>query len=431
MNTFTIYFFRLARTFVVIATIMISGCDILNVSNPNSLVEIDLDNPASASALANGAEATLTRALGSVLAASSTVSDELTWIGTRDAWLELNQGRTVSTTNEFVDEAFSNLSEARWTADFAIEKLIRFRSQGSLRSVDPLVHAYIIGAVTYLTIADHFEDFVLSDRTVSSPPIGKENIGMLYQTALVYLNNALELAPLGSPLYIRALAVRARLHHAKALREKLAPEIQISHPLVSSQLAADDAIAALGFIGGTNWRYEIIVSPQTPGNSLAFNVNTRLELRIGTTYGQPTTDQTRLHQVTLSDPIDGIPAPSLVAAVNEFVSSGQYANVTVVSKRELLLILSEHALALNNGEFSGYINQLRELDGLTLYEDQISARELLIHSRQVNLFLQGRRLADLYRFELTSPQWVSSIQTVGAFFPITISEINANPYVNF
>lgn len=431
MNTHFNYIFRLARASVVIATITISGCDILNVSNPNSLVEVDLDNPASAAALANGAEATLTRALGSVLAASSTVSDEITWIGTRDAWLELNQGRTSSTTNEFVDEAFSNLSEARWTADFAIEKLVRFRSQGSLRSVDPLVHAYIIGAVTYLTIADHFDDFVLSDRTISSPPIGKENIGSLYQTALEYINNALGLAPQGSTLYIRALAVRARLHHAKALREKLTPVLQTSSPLVSSQLAADDAIAALDLIGGSNWRYEIFVSPQTPGNSLAFNVNTRLELRIGSVYGQPTADQTRIQQVTLLDPIDGIPAPALVAGVNEFVSSGQYANVTVVSKKELLLILAEHALASNSGAFAGYINQLRELDGLTHYEDQIPARDLLIHSRQVNLFLQGRRLADLYRFELTSPQWVASIQTIGSFFPITISEINANPYVNF
>ena len=57
---------------------------------------------------------------------------------------------------------------------------------------------------------------------------------------------------------------------------------------------------------------------------------------------------------------------------------------------------------------------------------------LLLYSRRVNLFLQGRRLSDHYRFASPSEYWIStSIATTapGEFFPITISEIQANPNI--
>lgn len=63
------------------------------------------------------------------------------------------------------------------------------------------------------------------------------------------------------------------------------------------------------------------------------------------------------------------------------------------------LIIAENALA--NGDeatFAAHINKIRALDGLTEYTDQIDAQDLLEHSRRVNLFLQGRRISDHYRF---------------------------------
>ena len=63
------------------------------------------------------------------------------------------------------------------------------------------------------------------------------------------------------------------------------------------------------------------------------------------------------------------------------------------------LILAENSLANgDNAGFTTHINHIRAMDGLTEYSGQIDAQEMLLHTRRVNLFLQGRRLSDHYRF---------------------------------
>src|SRR5690625_246638 len=98
-------------TGVFVVLFLTAGCDVLKVNNPNSLVEKDLSNPAAAPSLANGAEAVLTEALGDLLGPYSTATDELTWIGTRDAWQDLDQGEIANPLNEFADGAFNAISE--------------------------------------------------------------------------------------------------------------------------------------------------------------------------------------------------------------------------------------------------------------------------------------------------------------------------------
>jgi hypothetical protein len=406
----------------------VSSCDLLDVNNPNSLIEEDLDNPAAAPAIANGAEATLTNALGDILAPYSTATDELIWIGTRDGWQELDQGKLDNPLNEFADAAFNSISEARWTADNAINRLEAFREEGTLQSNLPLIRSYLYGAVNYLSIAASFDDVVIGDRQEPVPPVGEENMDQLYQTAIDYLNSGLQLAQTGSEWEARLLAIRARAHFERALWNKLNPDVASGDPLVQSAEAVNDAEAALAIIGGEDWRYQLGVSSETPDNNMAFQVNERLELRIGNAFVEPTDDNTKAESVSLEDPIDEIPAPFLEAEIDAFVEANEYADITIVSARELHLIIAEDALARNDNQtFESAINDLRALDGLTDYEGQVPALELLQHSRQVNLFLQGRRLADLYRFEQVSPEWNLNRVTEGAFFPITITEIRANP----
>ncbi|HET9684224.1 MAG TPA: RagB/SusD family nutrient uptake outer membrane protein, partial [Gemmatimonadaceae bacterium] len=101
--------------------------------------------------------------------------------------------------------------------------------------------------------------------------------------------------------------------------------------------------------------------------------------------------------------------------------------------RDMLLILAENALA--NGDTAGfttYINRLRAFNGLTPYSGQVDAKSLLIYERRVNLYLQGRRLTDMYRFGLKSPYWTTDSNAAtcpGSYFPITITERQTNPNV--
>jgi hypothetical protein len=100
------------------------------------------------------------------------------------------------------------------------------------------------------------------------------------------------------------------------------------------------------------------------------------------------------------------------------------------------LILAEAALAGNGSvDFATQINAIRGLDGLAPYDgqgDDDFERDLLVESRQVNLFLAGRRLVDHYRFQDPSEEWTPAGERdpSGTFFPITITEIRANPNLN-
>lgn len=417
----------------IFASFGILSCDILDADNPNSLIEEDLNNPAAAPAIANGAEATLSRALGDLLAPYSTVTDELTWIGTRDAWLQIDQGETTDPLNEFVDGAYSSINEARWTADNAISRLEQFRQEGSLQNNVPLVRSYFYGALVYLKIADSFDNFVISDRQEAGHPIGRDNLHELIDTAIQYTETGLDLAEDSSDWETRLLALKAKAYYSRALWDKLKPAVHTDQPLVESSAAADGALEALAALGsGNDWRYQIEVTSETPSNNMAFQVNERLELRISDAYGQPNSEGTRIDSVSLNDPIDGIPAPVLVRDVEEFTSAREYANYTVLSARELHLIVAEDAAARGDADgFTAAVNNLRVLDDLTDYNGQITEIDLIEHSRRVNLFLQGQRLADLYRFESESPNWSSARVNIGAFFPITNSEITSNPNVDF
>ena len=57
--------FKKATGFALAVVVATSGCDILDVSNPNNLVQEDLNNSSAATAVVNGGLATLTRGIGS------------------------------------------------------------------------------------------------------------------------------------------------------------------------------------------------------------------------------------------------------------------------------------------------------------------------------------------------------------------------------
>ena len=75
--------------------------------------------------------------------------------------------------------------------------------------------------------------------------------------------------------------------------------------------------------------------------------------------------------------------------------------------------------------------RLRTFDSLDPYPSGTDAGTALQHERRANLFLQSRRLSDMYRFNLTSTVWDAVEKSpAGSYFPITISEIRANPNIS-
>lgn len=436
-------FNTMKKTFILIASIiMFLGCS-LDANNPNNLLEEQLGVSAF-SPMVNGLEGVTVRAYGNILAPYSVASDEMIWIGSRDAWQQLNFGNVDNINNEFVDAAFFYVAEARYWADDVIARGEEFSTSNAFsdKNRTDLARAYWYGAITYMIIADMFDDFVVgSVKTEGAPPVGPSNMGSLYDTAVSYLDKALAL---NAGLTDALKATKARAIFSKGVWGKTNP-VNTGDPLVNASSAASLAAEALAALGD-DFSVNLITSGSAPdtvgGLDIAGEVNDRLEMRLSDTYvissdakrpdavgdGNPATT------VSMMDPIDNIADPALYNNVVNFTAPGLYPEYPVVSGREMLLIIAESALASgDNNTFTTNINKLRALDGLTPYSGQIGAQDLLEHSRRVNLFLQGRRLSDHYRFASPSEYWISSspaINSPGSFLPITISEIQSNDNIN-
>ena len=434
---------KLKKTFILMTSIIVFlGCS-LDANNPNNLLEEQLGVSAF-TPMVNGLEGVTVRAYGNILAPYSVASDEMIWIGSRDAWQQLNFGNIDNINNEFVDAAFFFVAEARYWADDVIARGEEFSTSNAFSDSNrtDLARAYWYGAITYIVIADMFDDFVIgSAKTEAAPPVGPSNMASLYDVAISYINKALAL---NAGLENELKATKARAEFSKGIWSKNNP-VNTADPLVSSSAAAALATEALAALGD-DFSVNLITSGSAPdtvgGLDIAGEVNDRLEMRLSDTYiissdaKRPDAigDSDPSTTVSLMDPIDNIADPALYKNVVNFTAPGLYPQYPVVTGREMHLIIAENALA--NGDeatFAAHINKIRALDGLTEFTDQIDAQDLLEHSRRVNLFLQGRRISDHYRFASPSEYWISSspaVNSPGSFLPITISEIQSNENIN-
>ena len=412
--------------------VLVGGCDILDVDNPNALVQEDAEKVEAASSVVNGAQSRTASGIAGIYAAFSTAGDEITWIGSRDAWNELDQGTPNNSGNEFIDGSFPGIAQARWMTKFAVGTMEGHVAEdaGNATLQADLARANLYAGVAYSTIAQMFDDFAFSDRTEPGPLIGEANMGSVFDQAVAYYSAAMAG---GGETAMRAQAARAQAHHQRAIWGLLNPAGSTpANPLVNDANANSDAAAVLGSVAGTGWAYRFAYSSSTVGNNLSWQVNERGELQIGPDYAtKDPADPPTLTSHNLMDPIEGTLDTRYKAFVDEFLDGAGNAPLTVVSERGLRLMLAEAALASGDmAGFANHVNMIREgLDGLTAYSGQIPALEMLQHERRVNLFMQYKRLQDHYRFGVPSSNWLPgspAMTTPGTMLPITRIEILAN-----
>jgi hypothetical protein len=437
---------RLSSLLLLPAVLAGGACSsLLEVENPNNVKEEDLTDPRSATALANGALSTLASAYAYIMLDEAATSDELRWVGSRDAYLQLDQGNTTDPNNEFTDATFPQVGQARWWADEAIKRLEAFNTAGTLTNKLDLGRSYLYAGAIYTIIADHFDDFVISsDRKEAGTPVGETNMATLYDKAVAYVDKGLAIAraatgTTGAGLELQLLAMRARANFQKGVWAKVNPAGTIAaNPLVNSTAAETDAKAFLAKTSDMNWRWAFAYSATSIGNNMASWTNSRLEFRQGNPYVVPTSNDKDMASVKLTDIIDVTRvSPRLETLAKEFDVGQLYPPVTAVSAREMHLILAETELAKGSTSgFATHINHIRAADGLTAYDPTNAAhpqpQAMLVHTRQTNLYLQGRRLTDHYRFKVPSVDWLAGSEAVlkpGSYFPITRIERDANPNV--
>jgi len=422
---------------ILVLSLVTVGCD-MDAENPNALVEEDLADPAVAAAMANGALNTTSNGIGAVITPGSVASDESTWIGSRDAWGSLDKGQMSDVYNEFVDGQWNQITEGRWMADQAVATLENLQSEGTLGDIEDLARAYLYAGVVKVYIADWFEDFVYSDKTVAGEPIGKGNMMTVYDEAIASFKNGLSITS-SSEMKARYNAMIARAYFAKAIH---AGGLD-GGGFVSSGDAKTYADAALSTWDETS-QYLIEYSSTTVGNDFSWQINGRSELEFGVRpdgLGDPFPEDpvdTGL-SVNVVDPQGndmGAADPRLAAIAHNFFEDRggtDYAPITAMSGAELYLILAEIAHKGDDDDTAlEHLNMNRT--GMTAYDgSNATVADAIKHERRVNLFAAGRRMLDMYRFGQTSLLWESQFEALsapGTLFPITIKEIRANPNVS-
>lgn len=417
------------------ALLALGACNILDVTNPNNVNQDALDNPAAAQAEVDGVVAEALQALLMMYGYVESASDNIEWVGSLDGMHEINIGNVRNPYNEFSDDADRAMNPARWLANQTVQRLEKFQSDGQLADPSQLARANLFAAIVYDHIANFYDDFVISsDRMEAGAPVGPSNMVTLYDSALAATDRGLAIVStgeLGGQLY----AMRARARFDRAVWQKLNPSGQTpADPLVSDPAAAADADTALAILGSDYWFQLNQDNGDLGFGNCSFSncVNSRKEIRFNpaiATYDYKNAALT----VALEDPVSGAPDPVIGRIVTAFASAQDRSPITVTSSRAMLLIKAENALANGNtGDFSSAINAIRALDGLTAWSGQVSADSILKYERHVNLYLQGRRLNDMYRFGDTSPFWTpgsDAAKCPGSLFPISKTERSANPNV--
>jgi hypothetical protein len=417
--------------------VALAGCkSMLEVDNPNNVSSGALDVPTAATAIVNGAINTGANALSSLLNAYTIISDETFQTGSRDDYRLLDTGGIDINTNEYLQASYLVAMRARWMAEQAILKVGGFDKDGVLPDRQLLAQAYLMGAIIYDELGNMFDDVAISDRTEAGKNLGEANMVQLYDSALKWLDAGAAIATGDNKTNI--IGMRARVRFDRALWQKLNPPgTTPTQPLVNDAQATADAQAALALMG-TDYSFDLLVDNSNSGDDasggVGFEMNSRVEhtpdtaafVRIDLTNKKPVA-------IIAKDPVTGALDPAAVTMLGRFTSPADinHPPMTVVSQREMYLILAEAALAANNNAtFDKNINDLRALDGKVAYTGAGPTRlQLLQWERRINLVFQGRRLNDMYRFGVKDPRWVATsivVRKPGCELPIPLIEREAN-----
>jgi hypothetical protein len=430
---------------VLMAALALGACDsLLDVNNPNNLVEESIKQEAAANAVVNGAQARTARAVSYIWQPYGVVADEFYWVGSRDAWLSLDQGFISDPNNEFTDAAFPPLGDARWLADLAVETLEgHVANTPSTKMKTDLARAHLYAGIIYMVIGEVQEDFAISNKTETGAPIGPDKMYTLLDNAITHLDAAVTGAQgvADADLQLRATAVRARAKHSRAIWDQINPSPKSGNGLVGSAGAAADALAAIGMAGGvtTDWNYDFHYSAGTVDNDMAGWINNRKENQVDLSL-VTVNAAFDVATIKIQDPVDNIVDPAFQKRLEHFrdgawnSKGSSYAPLTIASTRLMHLIAAEDALA--KGDDAGattHINHVRAMDGLTPFSGQIATADMLKHERRVNTWVMGLRLADMYRFGVKAAGWQAqgdAMSKPGTMLPITIVEIRSNCYLN-
>jgi hypothetical protein len=422
----------------------LSGCNLLDVDNPNSLTEESVQLAAAANGVANGSLRKVADAVSEIWQTTGVASDEFFWTGSRDGWNTLDQGAIDEPRNEFIDAVFPELGTAVWMGQNAVDILTQHVAdnpgEGSFER--DLARAYFFNGMALLVTGETQEDMTFSNKMEDGPPVGPENMYTVLDNAIANLDEAVSrFQTLGEgDLETAARAVRARAHMSRAIWDVINPTAAVGGALNFGDAVAD-AEAVLADVGTADYLYQLGFSSSASDCSMCGWINNRGENQVNDDLIALTTSGTGADgrettgdsvNVLLPDPVSGQPDPAVKTFVDRF-GTDQYGSLTLASARLMHLILAEHELATSGGDFETHINAIRAFDGKDPFAGEVTDLEILQHERRINTLFMGLRLPDMFRWGIQDSRWLSSNTartSPGTMMPISIVEIRANCHLN-
>lgn len=404
--------------------ILISGCGILDVTNPQAIDESDLNDPSLEREIANGAAATFADGYHTILHASELAADVVIWTGSETANNSLDNG-IWRDSNTGIDLSYATMSSARWTADDAVRRLNEILADP--QSNANVARSQLFAGFSLLVLGDHFSEFTMD----GGPP---RSAAEAYEEADARLESAFQTAQAAGATELAAAALggQARAHHALAVVRDDAAEYDQAAQLASDALALSPD-------------FEFLVAYGRPARANEWWGNQQNELESG--IGQGWRRDT--------DPVTGGDDPRI--AVSDFVGIGPNGedsvffqekfptaenDIPLVTWQEMKLIIAEAEWRNDQlGAAVSAINDVRTAAGLPSFSsnDSQEVRDQLIYERAAEFFLEGRRWFDGRRFSdefgdvdiLPDPRWLpeAQLEPVTRKWGIPQSEANSNPNV--
>lgn len=432
-----------APALAVAAVFALSGCNLLDVDNPNNLVEESVKLESAANGMANGSLRLVSDAIGGVWEAPGVVADEFYWTGSRDAWGQLDNGFVADPLNEFTDGRFPSLGRAVWMAQEAVNVLSVHveNNPGNNSFAKDLARAQMFNGLIRMVTGEIQNDMTFSNKMEDGPPVGPANMSGVLDDAITNLTAAVDgFTALGEDeLVTRARAIRARAHMSRAIWDEINPSADGLGGALNFGSAVTDANAVLAAVD-RDWQYALVFSSASDDSAMLGNVNERGENQIDDSLieNDGPGASGRTGKVVLQDPVTSQPDSAVIAKwVGQFGDS-DFGEITIVSARLLRLIIAEHELANTNvAAFEEQIDSVRALNSKPAFNSgglgMPTDLAILQHERRVNTLFMGLRLQDMYRWGITDPRWQPASQAVlnpGVMLPITIVECRANSFLD-
>lgn len=393
------YSLRIAGIFML--AVLFYSCD-LSVDNPGSVEDQDLNNPEGIRAVVNGvqgdfANATTTPGGGGIYTSGALLSDELVHCGTWMPIRMLSDGVTINTEPEN-QSRWAQSSRARWTAENARTRIEN--TDGVPNDGEEMAKVTLFAGFANRMMGDNFCDAVIDGGE-------RQDNSVFHERAVDFFSDAITLAD--------------NLGNNQLLNAAYAGRAQTHMMLGNWELAVQDARQV-----GTGFRYEQIHSSNSSReyNGVYRWTGDGYQTNQTTVWGTPFEEWG--NEVNgENEEAEGDPRVSyeMIFDGDEIQLGGdndrplyytrKYGslgdNIPIVKGTEMRLIEAEYQIM--QGEFEiaiGYMNEVREyhsnngteLDELDPdeYDTADEVWELHMKERGIELWLEGRRVADLRRW---------------------------------